>query len=264
MCHCSRAPGFRSAARNTACTPGAASASSVSTAPIRARAKGLRTKQAWSIPGRETSSTKVPAPVSSRASSRRWTRAPEYLAAATGMPAASCLGSTACCLTSASLAGGRSAREQVRHMRTVVVGASSGLGRSIAIGLTQRGARVAMLARRRERLDAAVRRGRRRGAGDRVRRDRRGVVPVGDRRRGDPARRHRRAPLRTRDRPAGPSRRHRHRDLAAGVRHERHRRGAHHRRGGPLPHRIGRHGRLPVVRRARRSRHPGRGSARTS
>jgi NAD(P)-dependent dehydrogenase (short-subunit alcohol dehydrogenase family) len=42
-------------------------------------------------------------------------------------------------------------------MRTVVVGASSGLGRSIAIGLTQRGARVAMLARRRERLDAAVR-----------------------------------------------------------------------------------------------------------
>jgi NAD(P)-dependent dehydrogenase (short-subunit alcohol dehydrogenase family) len=42
-------------------------------------------------------------------------------------------------------------------MRTVVVGASSGLGRSIAIGLTQRGAQVAMLARRRERLDAAVR-----------------------------------------------------------------------------------------------------------
>ena len=42
-------------------------------------------------------------------------------------------------------------------MRTVVVGASSGLGRSIAIGLAQRGARVAMLARRRERLDAAAR-----------------------------------------------------------------------------------------------------------
>ena len=41
-------------------------------------------------------------------------------------------------------------------MRTVVVGASSGLGRSIAIGLAQRGAHVAMLARRRERLDAAV------------------------------------------------------------------------------------------------------------
>ena len=40
-------------------------------------------------------------------------------------------------------------------MRTVVVGASSGLGRSIAIGLTQRGAQVAMLARRRDRLDAA-------------------------------------------------------------------------------------------------------------
>jgi len=41
-------------------------------------------------------------------------------------------------------------------VRTVVVGASSGLGRSIAIGLAQRGAEVAMLARRRERLDAAA------------------------------------------------------------------------------------------------------------
>ena len=41
-------------------------------------------------------------------------------------------------------------------MRTVVVGASSGLGRSIAIGLGQRGAIVALLARRRDRLvDAA-------------------------------------------------------------------------------------------------------------
>jgi NAD(P)-dependent dehydrogenase (short-subunit alcohol dehydrogenase family) len=42
-------------------------------------------------------------------------------------------------------------------VRTVVVGASSGLGRCIAIGLAQRGGRVAMLARRRERLDAAAR-----------------------------------------------------------------------------------------------------------
>jgi NAD(P)-dependent dehydrogenase (short-subunit alcohol dehydrogenase family) len=41
-------------------------------------------------------------------------------------------------------------------VRTVVVGASSGLGRCIAIGLVQRGARVAMLARRRDRLDAAA------------------------------------------------------------------------------------------------------------
>jgi NAD(P)-dependent dehydrogenase (short-subunit alcohol dehydrogenase family) len=41
-------------------------------------------------------------------------------------------------------------------MRTIVVGASSGLGRCIGIGLAQRGARVALLARRRERLvDAA-------------------------------------------------------------------------------------------------------------
>jgi len=42
-------------------------------------------------------------------------------------------------------------------MRTVVVGASSGLGRSIALGLAARGAQVAMLARRRARLDTAAR-----------------------------------------------------------------------------------------------------------
>ena len=41
-------------------------------------------------------------------------------------------------------------------MRTVIVGASSGLGRCIGIGLAQRGAHVALMARRRERLDAAV------------------------------------------------------------------------------------------------------------
>jgi NAD(P)-dependent dehydrogenase (short-subunit alcohol dehydrogenase family) len=41
-------------------------------------------------------------------------------------------------------------------MRTVVVGASGGLGRSIAVGLARRGAHVALLARRRERLEAAV------------------------------------------------------------------------------------------------------------
>ena len=41
-------------------------------------------------------------------------------------------------------------------MKTVVVGASSGLGRTIAIGLGQRGATVALLARRHDRLvDAA-------------------------------------------------------------------------------------------------------------
>lgn len=41
-------------------------------------------------------------------------------------------------------------------MRAVVVGASSGLGRCIAVGLGQRGARVALLARRRERLERAA------------------------------------------------------------------------------------------------------------
>jgi NAD(P)-dependent dehydrogenase (short-subunit alcohol dehydrogenase family) len=41
-------------------------------------------------------------------------------------------------------------------MRTVVVGASSGLGRCIGTGLAQRGAHVALLARRRERLEDAA------------------------------------------------------------------------------------------------------------
>ena len=42
-------------------------------------------------------------------------------------------------------------------LRVVVVGASSGLGRCIGIELAKRGARVALLARRRERLEAAAR-----------------------------------------------------------------------------------------------------------
>jgi NAD(P)-dependent dehydrogenase (short-subunit alcohol dehydrogenase family) len=41
-------------------------------------------------------------------------------------------------------------------LRTVVVGASSGLGRCIGIGLAQRGAHVALLARRRENLESAA------------------------------------------------------------------------------------------------------------
>lgn len=41
-------------------------------------------------------------------------------------------------------------------MRTVVIGASSGLGRCIGIGLAERGGQVALLARRRERLDRAA------------------------------------------------------------------------------------------------------------
>jgi NAD(P)-dependent dehydrogenase (short-subunit alcohol dehydrogenase family) len=41
-------------------------------------------------------------------------------------------------------------------LRIVVVGASSGLGRCIGIGLTQRGARTALLARRKERLEGSA------------------------------------------------------------------------------------------------------------
>jgi NADP-dependent 3-hydroxy acid dehydrogenase YdfG len=40
--------------------------------------------------------------------------------------------------------------------KTVVVGASSGLGRCIGIGLAQRGDQVALLARRRERIEGAA------------------------------------------------------------------------------------------------------------
>src|SRR6516225_6073440 len=41
-------------------------------------------------------------------------------------------------------------------MRAVVVGASSGLGRCIGVGLAQRGAQVALLARREDRLAMAA------------------------------------------------------------------------------------------------------------
>jgi NAD(P)-dependent dehydrogenase (short-subunit alcohol dehydrogenase family) len=41
-------------------------------------------------------------------------------------------------------------------VRTVVVGASSGLGRCIGVGLARRGERVALLARRRDKLESAV------------------------------------------------------------------------------------------------------------
>ena len=41
-------------------------------------------------------------------------------------------------------------------MRTVIVGASSGLGRCVGVGLARQGARVALLARRRGRLDDAA------------------------------------------------------------------------------------------------------------
>src|SRR5262245_44092937 len=40
--------------------------------------------------------------------------------------------------------------------KTVVLGASSGLGRCIGVGLAQRGDQVALLARRRDRLESAA------------------------------------------------------------------------------------------------------------
>jgi hypothetical protein len=47
-------------------TPGMAGAADGSIPLMRARANGLRTKQACSMPGREMSSTNVPRPVSNR------------------------------------------------------------------------------------------------------------------------------------------------------------------------------------------------------
>jgi len=48
------------------------------------------------------------------------------------------------------------AEEDWRKMRTVVIGASSGLGRCIGIGLAKRGATVALLARRKTMLEDAA------------------------------------------------------------------------------------------------------------
>src|SRR6185437_8753838 len=47
-------------------------------------------------------------------------------------------------------------QERAKMSRTVVVGASSGLGRCIGIGLAQRGGQIALLARRRDRIEAAA------------------------------------------------------------------------------------------------------------
>ncbi|MDT5146810.1 MAG: hypothetical protein QOC58_1455, partial [Mycobacterium sp.] len=47
-------------------------------------------------------------------------------------------------------------QERVKMSRTVVVGASSGLGRCIGIGLARRGGQLALLARRRARIEAAA------------------------------------------------------------------------------------------------------------
>ena len=69
-------------------------------------------------------------------------------------------------------------------MRTVVVGASSGLGRCIGVGLTKRGAQTALLARRLERLEAAAKEAGPGTRGARLRRHRHRVVPVGHRRGG--------------------------------------------------------------------------------
>jgi NADP-dependent 3-hydroxy acid dehydrogenase YdfG len=49
-----------------------------------------------------------------------------------------------------------SAKREGLNLRTVVIGASSGLGRCIGVGLARRGARTALLARRKEQLQSAA------------------------------------------------------------------------------------------------------------
>ena len=139
-------------------------------------------------------------------------------------------------------------------MRTVVVGASSGLGRCIGTGLAQRGATVALLARRRARLDDAAKEA---GPGTlAIECDvtDESSVRCGDRRSRVRARRHRRARLRAGHRSTGAPRRHRRGHVARRVRHERHRRGARHERRDPPSDRLGRHRRVPVV--GQRIAHP--------
>src|SRR5262245_210362 len=76
----SRGPGAfslpTSAAIKTRCTPGNARALAVSRSRMRALACVLRSPAAWRTPGGLTSSTKQPAPASSRGSSLRGIRAP--------------------------------------------------------------------------------------------------------------------------------------------------------------------------------------------
>ena len=124
--------------------------------------------------------------------------------------------------------------------RAASVGASESVSRSAARS-------VALLARRRDRLEAAAAEAGLGDRRDRVRRHRRGVVPRGHRRSRDRARRHRRARVHACDRPAGSPGRHRRRHLAAGLRHQRHRRRDHDRGRTPLPHRVFRRRRVPLV-----------------
>ena len=130
--------------------------------------------------------------------------------------------------------------------KTVVIGASSGLGRCIGSGWPKRGDQVALLARRRERIENAAKEA---GAGrgrDRMRRHRRGVGAVGDQRRGRRSRRHRQPRLHAGDRFGHAPRRHRRRHLGPGVRHQRHRRRDRDGSGRSIPDGVGGQGRLSV------------------
>ena len=64
-------------------------------------------------------------------------------------------------------------------LRVAVVGGSSGLGRCIGIGLAEKGAQVAFVARRQDRLENAAKEAGNDAGRRRLRRDGRGVLPTG-------------------------------------------------------------------------------------
>ena len=133
------------------------------------------------------------------------------------------------------------------RLRTVVVGASSGLGRCIGSRAGPARGQDCAAGPPAGATRGGGQGGRRRDVGDHVRRDQHRVLPVGHQagRRGSG--RHRRPRLRARCRPPGAARRHGRGHVAARLRHQRHRRVAGDRRRRALPHRVLRQRRLPVV-----------------
>ena len=132
--------------------------------------------------------------------------------------------------------------------RTVVVGASSGLGRCIGIGLAQRGGQIALLARRRARIEAAAEEAGASAIASNVMSPTR-FVPLGVRSSGRVDGRHRQPHLHAGHQPAGPDGRHRRRHLAAHLRHQRHRRIVGDGGGDSASDGLCRQGGVPLLRR---------------
>ncbi len=133
--------------------------------------------------------------------------------------------------------------------RTVVIGASSGLGRCIGVGLAQKGAQVALLARRFDRLERAAKEAGPEAVAIECDICDENSIRSADRLRRRIARRDRQPGLHPGHRPVGATCRYRCRHVAAGLRNQRDRRGAGDRGGGATPDGLGRQGGLPLLRR---------------